>query len=156
MGLARRKEVVEDLNKSLKKAPGKLYALKCDMSIEEDIVAAFRWIKTNLGAVHILINNAGIIQDTTLIDGDSDKWRKILDVNVLGLQIATREAMTSMKANKVDGHIIHINSDAGHRHVFFPKINMYTASKFAVTALTETMRHEINANNLKIKVTVTF
>lgn len=47
--------------------PGKLYALKCDVTKEEDILKAFRWISENIGAVHILINNAGLTRPTNLI-----------------------------------------------------------------------------------------
>lgn len=59
-----------------------------------------------------------------------------------------------MKANNVNGHIIHINSVAGHKCPDIPNLNVYTASKYAVTALTETLRQELNSINSKIKVTV--
>lgn len=77
-----------------------------------------------------------------------------MDVNVLGLSIATTLAIKIMKEQKIDGHIIHINSITGH---YVPQLsfhNMYPASKHAVTALTETFRQDINKLNLKIKVTV--
>lgn len=47
--------------------PGKLYPLKCDVTKEEDILRAFRWISENIGVVHILINNAGVTRPTNLI-----------------------------------------------------------------------------------------
>ena len=52
-----------------------------------------------------------------------------------------------------DDHIIHINSVGGHR-VYTPQFNVYPASKFAVTALTETLRQELNSLGTKIRVTV--
>ena len=59
----------------------------------------------------------------------------MLDVNILALSIVTREAVALMRANNVDdGHVININSLFGH---FVIGLFMYTASKFAVTALTE-------------------
>lgn len=70
------------------------------------------------------------------------------------MNIATREAVRIMRANDIAGHIIHINSLGGHRVIYFPDLNVYSASKFAVTALTETLRRELQANKLKIKVTV--
>ncbi|KAJ3660773.1 hypothetical protein Zmor_005205 [Zophobas morio] len=99
VGLARRSERVEDLVKQLEGKKGKLYALKTDISKEKDILKAFKWVSDNLGPVHILINNAGIIQQTNLTEGDTEKWKKIFDTNVLGLCIATREAVKIMKAN---------------------------------------------------------
>ncbi|XP_018325342.1 farnesol dehydrogenase [Agrilus planipennis] len=154
-GFARRKERIEELAKKLQNAnaKGKLHAVKVDMSKENEIIEGFNWVKKNLGPIHILINNAGFAKDNTLIDGDTQKWRDIFDVNVVGLSIATREAVKDMRANNVDGHIIHINSTAGHRIPSLPSVNVYPASKYAVRALSETLRHEFIQNNLKIKIT---
>ncbi|KAF2897566.1 hypothetical protein ILUMI_08609 [Ignelater luminosus] len=153
VGLARRKERVEALAKHLENEPGRLYAVKTDISNEEEVIGAFEWIKNNLGAISILINNAGIIRGTNLIDGDTKMWKETLDTNVLGLCVATREAIRSMKDNNIDGHIIHINSIAGHMVPPLPYFNVYPASKHAVTALTETLRQELNTFKSKIKIT---
>jgi NADP+-dependent farnesol dehydrogenase len=152
-GFARRSERVEELSKKLQGKKGKLYAVKIDMTKEDDILKGFKWVSEKLGPVHVLVNNAGIAQPTNLIDGETEKWKKTLDTNVLGLCIATREAIKVMKANKIDGHIIHINSVAGHKVPNFPGLNIYPASKHAVTALTETLRQEFNNLGLKIKIT---
>ncbi|KAJ3660792.1 hypothetical protein Zmor_005223 [Zophobas morio] len=153
VGLARRSELIEQLSTKLQNKKGKLHAIKADISKEEDILKAFKWVSDNLGPVHILINNAGIIQQCNLCDGETEKWKKVLDVNVLGLCISTREAVKVMKANNIDGHIIHINSTAGHSVLNIPGLNLYPASKHAVTALTETLRQEFNHLGLKIKIT---
>ncbi|KAJ3660793.1 hypothetical protein Zmor_005224 [Zophobas morio] len=152
-GFARRSERVEELAKKLSGKKGKVHAVKVDISKEEDILKGFKWVTDNLGPVSILINNAGVIQNTNLTEGETEKWKKIFDTNVLGLCIATREAVKIMKANKIDGHIVHINSIAGHKVPFFEKVNVYPASKHAVTALTETLRQELNHLGLKIKIT---
>ncbi|KAF2888747.1 hypothetical protein ILUMI_17426, partial [Ignelater luminosus] len=153
VGLARRKERVEALAKTLEDAPGNLYAVQTDISNEEDVVRAFEWIEKNVGAVSILVNNAGIIRGTNLIEGNTKMWKEILDTNVLGLCVATREAIKSMRDNNIDGHIIHINSVVGHKVPFLPQFNVYPASKHAVTALTETLRQELNSIKSKIKIT---
>ncbi|XP_019876340.1 farnesol dehydrogenase [Aethina tumida] len=153
VGLARRVERVQELANSLSGAKGKMYAVKCDMTSEDDILNAFKWTKDNVGPVSILVNNAGIIQPTNMIDGDTKMWKKLLDTNVLGLCIATKEAVTQMRQNDIAGHIININSIAGQRNIYFPQINLYTASKHAVTAVTQTFSKELNAHNLKIKMT---
>lgn len=154
MGLARRKEKIEELAKDLTNSVGSLHALKVDLSNEDEILKAFQWISTNLEAVHILINNAGITRNTNLSNGDSKMWKEIIDINVLALCITTREALKNMELNKVNGHIIHINSMSGHRVASMPNNNVYPASKYAVTALTETLRQELTTSGSKIKVTV--
>lgn len=150
VGLARRKEKIDEIAKSVK--TGNIYAVKADISKEEDILNSFEWVKKNVGPISILINNAGIKRDTNLTDGNTEQWRETFDTNVLGLCIATREAVKDMRANKIDGHIIHINSMAGHRVSTRVVTNVYPASKFAVTALTETLRQELNSIGSKIKI----
>ena len=157
MGLARRSELVEEHAKKLSDKKGKLHAFKCDIRKEEDILKAFDWTTKNLGPVHILINNAGIGSGGKyLLEGKTEDWKAIFDVNVLGLCIATREAVKIMEENNINGHIVHINSIAGHKVINIPGINVYPGSKYAVTALTETLRQELNHLGVKIKVTVSF
>jgi NAD(P)-dependent dehydrogenase (short-subunit alcohol dehydrogenase family) len=56
----------QELSRSLESATGKLYAVKCDIGNESDVLAAFQWVKDNLGGVDILINNAAVATDTSL------------------------------------------------------------------------------------------
>jgi NADP+-dependent farnesol dehydrogenase len=152
-GIARRCGPIEDLAKKLCNKPGKLYAVKADMSKEEEIVKAFKHVCDNYGPIHILINNAGIMPNNGLSDGDSKIWKEVLDINVFGLCVATKEAIKVMRCNKIDGHIVHINSIAGHVILDLPGMNVYPASKFAVGALAETLRQEFNRKEEKIKIT---
>ncbi|XP_018572867.1 farnesol dehydrogenase-like [Anoplophora glabripennis] len=151
--LARRLDRMEALAQKLTNQKGKLYPIKTDLSKEEDILNAFKWIKENLGPIHILINNAAVCESATLVDGDTEMWRNVLEVNILAICIATREAVRDMRANNVDGHIIHINSIGGHQVPNFPKVNIYPATKFSVRALAETLRLEFISLKLKIKIT---
>lgn len=155
VGLARRVDRVEALKGSLPvQAAGRLHAFKCDITNEEDILRAFRYVAENFGGVDVLVNNAGIARDcTALMSGNSRDIREIFDTNVLGLIMCSREAFQSMKSRGSDGHIIHINSVAGHHVLDIPRQSVYSPSKFAVTALTETMRTELRIEGTKIKVT---
>lgn len=143
-----------DLAENLKNEPGKMHAIQTDIMNEDEILNAMQWIKNNLGPVHILINNAGITRKAPLIEGDTAEWKKVMDTNVMGLCVATREVIKDMRANKVDGHIIHINSVAGHYVLPISDSNMYGGSKYAVTALTDILRRELVEIGSKIKITV--
>ncbi|XP_031331404.1 farnesol dehydrogenase-like [Photinus pyralis] len=153
VGLARRKEKLEDLERKLVGRRGKFFPVKADVTQENEILEAFRWATKNVGAVHVLVNNAGILRPGGLMDGLSEHWVEVLHTNVLGLCIATREAVKIMRDNKIDGHVIHINSIAGHRIPDFPEVNVYPATKHAVSALTEILRHELNHAGSRIKIT---
>jgi NADP+-dependent farnesol dehydrogenase len=152
VGIARRVHLIEELSKKL--STTKLYALQADLSREEEIVKAFKWVGENLGPVHILVNSAGIFDLGLLSKSKTEAWKNLFDINVLGLCIATREAVTMMKANDIQGHIIHMNSVSGHNVPQSAKMNVYPATKHAVTALTRTLRQELNQMQSKIKVTV--
>lgn len=95
-----------------------------------------------------------MLPNSSLTDGDTNDWRKTLDVNVIGVCVATREAVRDMRKNGVEGHIVHVNSVTGHKVPYLPNMNIYPASKHAITALTETIRIELNLAGDKIKISV--
>ena len=131
-----------------------MHTYAVDVTQDEEVVKFYQELTESLGPVHILVNCAGVIRQDTLIDGKTKNWKIVLDTNVLGLCIMTREAVKIMRENEIDGHVVHISSAAGRNVPDFPEMNVYPASKFAVRALTESYRQELNRFGLKIKVTV--
>lgn len=160
VGLARRKEKVEELqNDAL--ATGKLHALKCDVSIEMDVKNAFEWIDKNLGGCDVLINNAGILNFFHLTDANNTEMlQQTVNTNLLGAVYCAREAFQSMKRRNFDGHIILMNSVAGHNVPFFlssnrtPFMNVYHSTKHGLTAMVEVLRQEFQQFGTKIKISV--
>lgn len=154
--MARRKEKLEALCAKLSMSAGKFYPFQCDITVEEELLSAFKWTTENVGPVYFLVNNAGVYRDTNLIDGNSDEWMKVLMTNVFALSVATREAVKIMRKGEIKGHVVNVNCLSGHRNLYYPNMNLYGASKHAVTALTETFRQELILNKSNIKVTVIF
>ncbi|KAJ8921535.1 hypothetical protein NQ315_003155 [Exocentrus adspersus] len=154
VALARRKDRLEDLTKKVNNQKGRIIPIQTDISVETDILNAFTWIRNNLGPIHILVNNAGVVPPFSgILDGQSESWEKLYKVNVFGLCICTREAVKDMQENKINGHIVHINSIMGHEVIKRPYLTLYPSSKFAVTALAETLRLELMNHKSKIKIT---
>ena len=85
------------LAEELKSKPGKLFPLQCDLSNQNDIMRVLEWIEKNLGTVNILINNAATNTDVTMHTGEMDDWKKVFDVNFLGLTCMTKEVLKLMK-----------------------------------------------------------
>lgn len=154
VGLARRAELIEKCSGELQNKKGKLYAIKTDVSKESEILKAFQWVSDNLGPVSVLVNNAGIFVDSSLTDGNTSDWKQMFDINVLSLCICTREAVKIMNENNIAGHIIHISGISGHHVPNIPRMNVLPAVKHAITALTETLRLELNNLKSKIKISV--
>ncbi|KAH1015302.1 hypothetical protein HUJ05_013056 [Dendroctonus ponderosae] len=152
-GLARRINKIEKIAHKLSGQKGTLCAFKCDLTEESQIIATVEEVIGTLGPISILINNAGLSQHTSLLRGETKKWKTVLDTNILGLCIVTREVAQNIIANKTAGHIIHINSVLGHVVLDIPGLNMYGPTKYAVTSLAETLRLEINREKLHVKVT---
>ena len=121
-----------------------------DLRDEAQILDWFNAIATRFNRLDVLVNNAGLGHKESLSSGSTEKWRETLDVNVIALCICTREAIKLMRTLGNDsGHIVHISSMSGHR---VPGSGMYSASKFAVRALTEGLRQELRADQSAIRI----
>ncbi|VVC31662.1 Short-chain dehydrogenase/reductase SDR,NAD(P)-binding domain [Cinara cedri] len=157
VGIARRLERLQILKKSMEENNfiGRFYPLVCDVTDENDILNAFKWIDENIGGIHFMINNAGIIRISPIMSGATDKWEELINCNVMAPTICSREAYKLMKKYKVNrGHIIQINSITGHSYSVNPGNKMYNASKQALRVLTEGLRHELAAaGDFHIKAT---
>jgi len=133
---------------------GKFHYVRVDLRSEEDILEAFKWIRSTLKSIDVLINNAGVLKPSDVL-GSTDDWKQMFDINVLGLNICSREAVKIMKETNIeDGHIININSIAGQQLISYVKyMAVYSSTKFCVTTLTEYLRQYMSLENLPIRVT---
>ncbi|XP_037822150.1 farnesol dehydrogenase-like [Lucilia sericata] len=157
VGLARRVERVEDIKKELpKNLQIKLTALKCDVSSLKSVNETFDKIVSHFGGIDILVNNAGCLKLGKLSTMNVADVEQVLQTNVMGVVYCTQRAFKSMKERNFNGHVVLINSIAGHKvisGVQIPEYNIYPASKFAITAITEIYRQEFKGLGTKIKVT---
>lgn len=160
VGLARRVEKMETQTRPLiaSEYRNHFHTRVCDVSDEESVKAAFAWIEEKFGGVDVLVNNAGIYKAASIVGPDnSEAITSTVNTNILGVVWCTRAAFQSMKQRGVDGHVVIINSVAGHIVPTFVNglnFNIYPPTKHAVTAMTEVMRQEFLSQETKIKVTV--
>lgn len=91
-------------------------------------------------------------------DGDPKVWKEVLDTNLYGVALCSHAAVKQMRETDVSGHIVNINSIAGHKVVNMSPndYNMYAPSKHGVTAFTEVLRQELIHFKTKIKVSVSY
>lgn len=147
---------MDELQKRVQKQnlSGKIYPLKCDVRNEEDILNVCKWIEKEFGRLDVLVNNAAVLVSERITEGKTENFRTIMDVNVIAVAIFIREAVKLMSKHKDQSHIININSVAGHNaEIIKYPISLYACSKYAITAMCESVRHELLAKNLNIKLT---
>ena len=148
---ARRVERLERLAEEI--GVDRVTVVKTDMRVEEDVVRLIAAARDRFGGVDALVNNAGLGRRAPVSSAPTELWREMLETNVLGLLIATREAVQDMERRKVGGHVVQISSMAGHR-VPGPDSGVYAGTKFAVRAITEGLRQELRARQSPIRVAI--
>ena len=123
--------------------------LACDMADADAILGLFDRIEADHGPVSVLVNNAGIALPGDFLDYDLDAFRKVIDVNLTGVFIATQRAARAMVANGIKGAIVNMSSV--NAQLAIPAIPAYCASKGGVMQVTKAAaialaRHGIRVN----------
>jgi NADP-dependent 3-hydroxy acid dehydrogenase YdfG len=147
---ARREERLADLTKRIEEGGGKVLAATCDVTDEAQAHGLIRRAEDEFGRVDILVNNAGVMLLSTVGKGLSEEWRRMFDVNVLGLLYATDAAIETMK-KQGGGHLVNVSSVAG-RKVTRDSSGVYAGSKFAVGAISEGLRQELLQDNIRVTI----
>lgn len=118
-----------------------------DVSNYEEVKNGIKKIITSLGSVDILVNNAGIAAFGSFNDMEVNQWTEIIQTNVMGMYYATKEVLPFL-IEKNQGDIINVSSTAGLNGN--PNTSAYSASKFAVIGMSESLMKEVRKNNIRV------
>ena len=145
----RRLDRLQELQKELIEKTGASVEISCfDVREKESVQIVANELKEKWDKLNLLINNAGLALGISPIDeGNTEDWDTMIDTNVKGLLYVTR-ALSPLLREQKKGHIINIGSTAGK--VVYQNGNGYCATKFAVDALTQTMRIDLLSHNIKV------
>jgi NADP-dependent 3-hydroxy acid dehydrogenase YdfG len=147
---ARRKERLERLAADLAGTGAEALAVAADMTDADSVAALFGAARKRWGGVDVLVTSAGTGGMGVFAEGDPAAWQETLDVNVLGVSLCMREALRDLEG-KADAQIVNISSIYAHRGQV-PNFAFYQASKFALRALTDTLRAELFARKSTVRV----
>jgi 3-oxoacyl-[acyl-carrier protein] reductase len=125
---------------------GKAVAVRADLSQPEEIGLLFDEAKKAFGRIDILVNNAGIYQFAPIEEVTPEHFRKQFDLNVLGLLLASREAVKHFGAD--GGNIINISSVVSV--MAFPGAAVYSGTKGAVDAITRVLAKELGPRKIRV------
>ena len=118
-----------------------------DISSNEEVTKAIHSLTNELGTIDILINNAGIAKFGKFMDLEVEEWEKIIQVNLMGVYYVTRAVLPGM-IEQQSGDIINISSSAGQKGA--PITSAYSASKFGVMGITESLAMEVRKHNIRV------
>jgi NAD(P)-dependent dehydrogenase (short-subunit alcohol dehydrogenase family) len=128
---------------------GDAIGLAVDVTDHAALVAFVETVEERLGPLDVMINNAGIMPVTALVDEDDASIARQLELNLRAVIVGTREAMRRMTP-RGSGHIVNVASVAGRAG--FPHLATYCATKHGVVGLSEAVRAELRGTGVEVSV----
>lgn len=126
----------------------RVLSLVFDVQKKEEVFQNLTHLPNEWKDIDVLVNNAGLALGRSTIDeGNIDDWDTMIDTNVKGLLYVTKAIIPNMVARK-HGHIINLGSIAGKE--VYEKGNVYCASKFAVDAISKSLRIDLLPHKIKV------
>jgi NADP-dependent 3-hydroxy acid dehydrogenase YdfG len=146
---ARRADKIENLAKDIQETGGKAFAVAMDVTNPEQVKNLVDTAVQEFGRVDVILNNAGIMPLSPMDRMNVEEWNTMIDVNIKGVLNGIAAVLPYMKEQK-SGHVINTSSVAGHK-VFYGSA-VYSATKYAVRALTEGLRMEVKPYNIRTTI----
>lgn len=144
---ARRLDRLEKLSREIREQGGAAHCRNLDVVNLEDVRAFVDSALHIHGRIDTVVNNAGVMPLSRLEEVKTDEWNRMIDVNIRGVLHGIAAALPVMK-RQGRGHFVNLSSIGGH--TVYPTSAVYSATKFAVIAISEGLRQE----NDNIRVTV--
>jgi short-subunit dehydrogenase len=151
IGLARRRELLADLERELPPTSPKSRTRPCDVSKSDAFTAVLADVEREHSRIDILINNAAIEQPTPVeaTESQMDTYRHLFDTNFFGLAAGTLSVLPGMLERR-SGIIVNVSSDTARAPE--PRESAYAATKAAVAAFTESVAHEVADRGVHVHV----
>jgi 3-oxoacyl-[acyl-carrier protein] reductase len=131
---------------AITRAGGRAVAIPANVARPEEVSRLFAEAKAAFGRLDILVNNAGIYEFAPIEDVTEELFRKQFDVNVLGVLLASKEAVKHFDA--AGGRIVNISS--GATTLTPPNTSVYSGTKAAVDAITRSLAKELGPRNIRV------
>ena len=137
----------QGLAKKLANGGANVLAVRTDVTKKSDTENLVSATLHEFGKIDILVNNAGVLKVTSFVDLDEEEWDRVNDVNAKGTYMISRAVVPHMITAK-QGKIVNISSLAGKRGS--PGLAHYSASKFAIIGITQTLAKELGEYNINV------
>lgn len=149
--VGRNQGALDELSAEIKAAGGRVLARAVDVRDDKAMAQLMDDTVAEFGRVDVMVNNAGISHRGGIAGGDVEKWREIIETNLLAMLIGCREAVRVMLPN-ASGHIVNMSS--GTTRFLRPSGQVYTATKHAMNYITEALREELIESGIRVSVVI--
>ncbi|MFT3737631.1 MAG: SDR family oxidoreductase [Breznakibacter sp.] len=146
---ARRKDKLESLVNEIKNNGQRATAIETDVTDAKQVQDLVDAAVKEYGKIDVMINNAGLMQQSLLEDAKITEWNNMIDINIKGVLYGIAAALKHMKVQKF-GHIINVASVSGHKTGIGDAI--YAATKHSVRVISEVLRQEVKPYNLRTTI----
>ncbi|MFX0124517.1 MAG: SDR family oxidoreductase [Candidatus Hodarchaeota archaeon] len=140
---------LEEASANLRKIGPEIYAIKCDVSIENDIIELMKTLEDKGFSIDTLVNNAGVTWGHDSETMPLDRWNMVIETNLTGLFVVTREVANRFMIPRGDGSIINISSVSGMTGGEIG-ISAYSASKAGVIGMTKQLAIEWSSLGIRV------
>ena len=147
---ARRTDRIDALVKDITAKGGAALGFQADVTKRSEVEALVQGAIHEYGRIDVIVNNAGIMPIAPMAALKVEEWDRMIDVNIKGLLFGVAAVLPIMQKQK-QGHIINMSSVGGFK-VWAPGGTVYSATKFAVRAITEGLRMEHKADNIRCTI----
>ncbi len=144
---ARSAKEISDVAEEILRAGGEAVGISADVSREDEAQRIIDNTLGKFGQVDILVNNAGIVNAGPFATFETEKWREVIDVNLMGTFYCTRAAVPIL-LERGWGRIVNISSRSGK--IGIPFLTAYCASKHGVVGLTKALAEELAPFNITV------
>jgi NADP-dependent 3-hydroxy acid dehydrogenase YdfG len=148
---ARRETLLQNLVKEVEELGGEAVYAVVDVTKVEQVEDLAKLAIDKFGKIDVWLNNAGIMPQSLLKQKKIEDWDAMIDINIKGTLYGIGAALPFMEAQK-SGHIINISSIAGH--IAHAGSSVYSATKWAVRAISESLREEMAQDETNVRVTI--
>jgi NADP-dependent 3-hydroxy acid dehydrogenase YdfG len=137
---------MEESKKTIEEAGGRASVVVADVRDVAQIRELIDDAVEATGRLDIMINNAGVSYPASIVDGDAEEWRSMLETNILALLVGCQSAVKAMRACKAEGQIVNISSIAAQRS----NSGVYGSTKHAVNAISSSLREELEEDSIRV------
>lgn len=145
-------QAADDVVTQIQKAGGEAMSVQADVANEEQVLAMFEKVRSTLGPLQGLVNNAGVVDVSARLDQMSmARWRRMFDINVLGSMLCAREAIRQMSTlhGGQGGSIVNLSSAAARLGAPGQYLD-YAAAKGAIDSFTLGLSKEVAAEGIRV------